>query len=193
MATRTFKKTVAEFQILSPRGTLISFDELIRNLNTEFKKIENLSEFGMVKAMTVIRIKTESESPATPVDVGNLRASWFIASKDGSEEDILGYSGKFRKNPRHKELNPAELKTKHDAIVNAAVSECKSSAYPVVFAGYTVPYALWVHEMIGARFKRTTPPAGPKWFEYHINKNQKLIFDIVANYSKLEAAHEGTK
>ncbi len=42
---------------------------------------------------------------------------------------------------------------------------------PFLIFGYGAEYAIWVHEMIGATFKR--PGAGAKWFEAALKRNRK--------------------
>ena len=50
--------------------------------------------------------------------------------------------------------------------------------------GYGVNYGGFVHEMLGANFKR--PDAGPKWLESAIKRNTQKIVQIVKENAQIK-------
>lgn len=55
---------------------------------------------------------------------------------------------------------------------------------PVVIAGFTANYAVFVHEMVGANFNR--PGAGAKFYEASINRNHQKLLEILQERSKIQ-------
>ena len=144
-------------------------DRVIANLNKAITEIKDKSTEGLIEAGIFIRRETETQPPLTPVDLGNLRASWFmVVTKKGVKE---GGKSKFK----------GKKGGEYAQIHHAALEEAKTMLYrtnnPTAIMGYSMNYAAPVHEMMGANFKR--PGAGPKWFEYHLHQNTKKIVDIV--------------
>jgi hypothetical protein len=56
------------------------FDNVMKNLNKEIKAIKDRTQAGLIQATIIVRRSTEKTEPLTPVDTGNLRASWFTNS-----------------------------------------------------------------------------------------------------------------
>ena len=56
---------------------------------------------------------------------------------------------------------------------------------PFITMGYSQNYAVFVHELIGATFKR--PDAGAKWFQAHLFRNKARILEVI----KMEAQIKG--
>lgn len=54
---------------------------------------------------------------------------------------------------------------------------------PMLTIGYHANYAAFVHEMIGASFKR--PGAGPKWFQSAIRRNTGNIVKIIQQEARI--------
>ena len=52
-----------------------------------------------------------------------------------------------------------------------------------VLMGFTANYAVWVHEMVDAVFKR--PGAGAKFFEYALKRNKQKILEIIRNNARI--------
>lgn len=164
-------------------------DEVMARLNIELKRIHTLSTEGLVKAAIHIRRETETVPPLTPVDLGNLRASWFIVTAKGAAQDTMP-SGTFRNKPGQK--NNLANRMRSDYVDHISEGQIIASAkkIPMVIMGYSAFYAMYVHENIGADFSGAwrrkrggsgqMRNAGPKWFEIAIHRNRKKIVSIVA-------------
>jgi len=154
-------------------------DEVIRNLNAKIKNIKGRSNRGLVNAALHIRISTELKEPYTPVDIGNLRASWFIAAADGLQADPLGVSGNFKRGRKH-HITAAELRGQYNAITAASLAEVRAKKDPNVIFGYTANYAWAVHEKVGIPLENwSRPGSDAKWLETHLNRNFDTILKIV--------------
>jgi len=126
-------------------------------LNKELATIKVDSERGMIKAFAFIRRETESSSPKTPVEYGNLRASWFVATH---KRAVVGKGSAKFNGP-----DGAKIATEHEEQVTQAVGETKVLTTPsrvAVMGGYTANYATLVHEKIGVR-NWSRAGSGPKW------------------------------
>ena len=167
------------------------------DLNRLIRDVKGVSLEGLIRSAIIIRDDTEKTSPVTPVDLGNLRASWFVVSAKGTAPDPTGYSGKFRNNPAIKKT-AGQFKAERSALIAAAQTKVVTYKDPVVIMGYSANYAMWVHEMIDADFtsirKRWRRPghyqkytpragAGAKWFEAAIKRNKNVIVETVAKYA----------
>jgi hypothetical protein len=153
---------------------------LMEELNMELSQIKNGSVKGLVMAAAFIRNKTESESPLTPVDTGNLRASWFVVSATGINAG--------RGNPKFKGTAAGKRQTEHSSVVPQAQGEVKAMSnanQQFVMLGYTASYSGWVHEMIGAR-NMSRSGSGPKWLESAIKNNKNKIVEIVRDNAKVK-------
>jgi hypothetical protein len=162
---------------------------IIYNLNKEIMKVEGASQSGLIRAVAKIHEETEKGSVKVPIDLGNLRHSWFYVTASariiagGSTHKLISeHTGKFVGK------NAGRLAAEHAAIKTEMTGKAKSFAAqykgPFVIAGYSANYALWVHEMMGAKFKRRG--AGPKWFEIAIKSKQAEILKIIQSNAKIK-------
>jgi len=162
--------------------TITGLDEVLKNLNVEILGIEKRTAKGLILSAALIRNSTENESPLTPVDTGNLRASWFVVSSEGPAEDPVGSSGHFKKNPKTG-VKAKEMKAQHSMMVGAAKSAVTALAKrgPIVIMGYSANYALFVHEMEGTHPDVTwsRPGSGGKWLEAAFKRNRNRIIDTI--------------
>jgi hypothetical protein len=159
-------------------------DIIMRNLNRAILSIENTSMAGLIAAAAYIRVETEKRPPLTPVDLGNLRASWFVvASKKGVQD---GKVAKFKNRPGRegKKANLSGRMSRDHSIAIVAARATAATSPMMVVMGYSAYYALFIHESEGMHFQR--PGAGPKWFQAAINNNRNQIFYIVGKYAKIE-------
>jgi len=174
-------------------GTYVKgFDIVMRNLNKEITALKHRSERGLVLAAALVRRSTEIKPPLTPVDIGNLRASWFVVSPSGVEADPLGYSGQFSRGPGLSgkiETRIAEMASNHAKAISEAQGLVLSSSRrnPFVVMGYSMIYAAAVHEMMERHPDVTwnREGAGPKWFQAAVYGNRKEIVDIIATKSRI--------
>ena len=54
------------------------FDKVEANLNKEIQKIKSRSAKGMLLSAALIRTDMDKTPPLIPIDLNNLRASWFV-------------------------------------------------------------------------------------------------------------------
>jgi hypothetical protein len=161
------------------------------NLNREIEGIQGRSQVGLNKAAALIRNETEHGGVKTPVDLGNLRASWFtvsanskIVSGGGVSHTSTGQESKFD-GPK-----AGSLAAGHASILTEmkAKTQVLSNTYdgPFLIMGYSANYAMWVHENInpGIHFKRKG--AGPKWFEAAIKNQRDNIIKVIRDNAKIK-------
>lgn len=161
-------------------------EEVIRNLNIELKKVKMGSSRGLVNAALHIRRATETKEPFTPMDIGNLRASWFVAAAEGLQADPLGLSGNFKKGRKH-HITAAELRGQYNAITAASLAEVRATKGINVIFGYTANYAWAVHEKVELEKERWSKEGSDaKWLETHLNRNFDTILKIVSDNAKIK-------
>jgi hypothetical protein len=165
-------------------------DDVMRRLKKELEAVNHrISTRGLVLVAEKIRRETETVYPLTPVDIGNLRASWFVvATEVGEVNDPLAISGSFRNRPfRKMRYKASELRARHLAVISASKAEVIKVRQPLMIMGYSAPYALYVHEIAhrfpNAEFKREG--ADWKWFQKAINRNIRTIFNIIKDNARI--------
>ena len=161
-------------------------ENVMANLQKQIKGIEVRSVKGLVETSILIRRETETTSPLTPVDLGNLRASYFTVSTQGVVP--IADTGSFRNKPGKagkSENRAAKLQADHSRVISESQSLARSKKQKaVVVFGYSANYAMAVHEKMGAEFQR--PGAGPKWFEAAIKRNKSQIVQIIKRNAKIK-------
>lgn len=157
---------------------LEGFDRTLKGLNVELARIKGRCNAGLIEAAILIRRSTETTPPLTPVDLGNLRASWFVTTAKSSVagEDTGNFKGKVAANMR---ADHTRVVTESKSLIAANLS--RKGEFIVI--GYSANYALFVHEMLGAKFQR--PQAGPKWFQAALERNRGEIIRKVAERAKI--------
>ena len=55
--------------------------------------------------------------------------------------------------------------------------------FVALMIGFTASYAVWVHEMVGAHFKR--PGSGAKFFEAALKRNKRVILNIIRKHARV--------
>lgn len=173
---------------IHPNSGVKGLDIVMANLQKELALIKNKTAEGLIRAGVDIRRETEKTPPLTPIDLGNLRASWFLVSAQGSEPDPLGYSGDFKNRPGKKmQIKASELKAEHTSAIAESKAIASQVKDPIVIMGYSANYAMWVHEII-KRFPQTKfsrPGSGAKWLEAAIKNNRNKIVETVGKYAKI--------
>lgn len=149
---------------------LTGAEKVMKNLQKEIRKITGRSLKGSIKAVILIRRDMENTPPTIPVDLGNLRASWFTVSV----LDASGGSANF------KGEEAGQMASDHQSVVAEAAGELKPTR--VVF-GFTARYTLAVHENMKVTFKR--PGSGPKFFESALRRNHKKIIKVIQKEAKI--------
>lgn len=163
-----------------PRGLA----QVMANINAEVIKIKNRTNKGLILSAALVRNSTEKKPPLTPVDTGNLRASWFTVTAAQNVADPLNKSGQFKVTGERSSITKerlAKLKTDHPQVKAQAKAElAKLGAGKKligIMMGYTAFYAVYVHEAVDKVFHR--PGSGPKWLEVHLWNNKANILEII--------------
>lgn len=173
--------------VAPPKGYVEGLEDVIKRFNDIYKtKIKGGSSRGLVQISHHIRRATELKEPFTPVDKGNLRASYFTAAAEGLVDDPIGKSGQF-KQPRKHHITLAEIRAQHSAVTAESLAEVRASKEPSVIFGYSANYALWVHEMVGIPKENwSRPGSDAKWLEAHLNNSFKTMLKIVQDNAKVD-------
>ena len=164
------------------KNYLVGFKELMTNLNFEIGKIQGSSMKGLIQAAREIKKETLTGGKVTPKEYGNLRASWFIVTKDGI---IEGRNPTFQKNPR---WSTTELTTNHVDVLSQCQGELSGKSTknnPVLTIGYSVPYSGYIHEMIGVQ-NWTQAGSGAKWLQEAISNKQGTILKIIGDNVRIK-------
>lgn len=149
-------------------------DEVMERLNQAIGRIKGRTLEGFIKGAVLIRRQSEDVPPLTPVDTGNLRASWFTVytgPRSGETSD-----GNFKGD------NASRMASEHSAAVSQARSAIEGSKEPVIVFGYTANYAGWVHENMEARFQR--PGAGPKFLQEAAIGARSKVLKVIAEAAR---------
>ena len=162
---------------VNPVTGIKGMDVVLANLNREILLMEERSNTGLIEAAILIRRDMDMTPPLIPIDLGNLRASWFTVTgkgKGGEVEEGAGFSG-----PK-----AGDLQTDRQAAI--AEGQAVASAYtgPMVMLGFSANYAMFVHENIGASFKR--PGAGAKFFESALKRNKDAILQLIGTNASIK-------
>jgi hypothetical protein len=152
-----------------------SLQQVMSNLNKEIKKIEKRSLAGLIDGVIIIRRDMDKTSPKIPVDLGNLRSSWFVtASKGGVIEGNT---------PEFEGEGASGMSGEHIEVIASALADVQMNIDPLVICGFSANYALFVHENISATFQR--PGAGAKFFSASILRNKKKVLEAIKNKAKI--------
>lgn len=152
-------------------------DKFMRNLNREIRGLRLRTLDGLIAA--VIELQREAE-PGTPVDTGNLRASWFTVSVQGEEETQIALA-------EFKGSDAGSMRDNHSKVKSRALSAVKSLSNPfrpVVLFGYTANYAVFVHENIDAKFKR--PGARARWLYIALQNSREKMLAKIAEHARFK-------
>ena len=169
-------------------STVIGGEAVLAKLKAELDKIEGKTVKGLILAAAFVRRETENTPPLTPVDLGNLRASWFVATptrfaKGGGTIPFKGPKASI-------------MATEHSATISEAKGMVSGDPKkPGIVFGYSANYALYVHENLGMhnpsspywmnRKKKWRPNSGPKWFQSALGTNTKKMAQIIADNAKI--------
>ena len=168
-------------------------DEVIAETNRAVMEVENRTMSGLIRAVAMLRKDMDKVMPKIPVDTGNLRASWFVITSRGGIPS--GSSPRFQK--------ARTVKTKSGEMVEESVDieklvkghvqtlmEAKSimDTVPIyqeaIAFGFGAYYALYVHEMMNAKFKRRG--AGPKYFQAAIRRNAVKMLALIIKEARMK-------
>lgn len=156
------------------KGTfkLKGVDKFMRNFDKEVRQLRGRTLDGMIAA--VIELQREAE-PGTPIDTGNLRASWFTVSIRGEEKTQIVVT----------KFEDSQAQSNHRSVkarAQSAVKELNKFYQPVVLFGYTANYAVFVHENVDAKFKR--PGAKARWLYLAMQTSRQKMLNAIAEKAK---------
>jgi hypothetical protein len=154
--------------------------EVMDNLNKEIKAIRGRSTKGLIRASIIVRRSTEQDKPKTPVDLGNLRASYFTVSSDPS----LNISTTLGQHTAFTGPNASKLKAGHGQVKSSYEGKIVGSRDPKVTLGFTANYAEAVHENVGAKFQR--PGSGAKFLESSLKLKRREILKVIAKEAEIK-------
>jgi hypothetical protein len=173
---------------VNPNTGIKGMDIVLANLNREIMAMENRTLAGLIKAAALIRDETETGDLLTPVDLGNLRASWFVVTATSIP---VGQGVSNFKGPKAGEIAANHSSTLAEAQGFVAANTPKKGKFIII--GYTVNYAMYVHENLGMhdpanpywKDRKWREGSGPKWFEAAIKKKASRILEIIRDNAKI--------
>lgn len=149
--------------------------KLLSNFNREIRAIKGRTHVGLIEAVIVIQREAE---PGTPVDLGNLRSSFFITSWKGRQKDL--------RPDDFKGDNADEIRSHHQDVINQSVALSRSvskSFEIIVLFGYSANYAPFVHEN-AQNFKR--PKAKVRWFYAAIQRSKSEALEAIRKNARIK-------
>lgn len=163
-----------------PGTGIKGMDIVLSNLNRELKKIEGRSTKGLIQAAIIVRNDMEKTAPSIPIDLGNLRASYFTVTSGTGAGARKGSPATFKGD------KASEMASDHSSAISSAkaLAQAASVRGPVLMMGFSANYAMWVHEMVGATFRQpkkgaVKAPTGAKFFEKSLKRNKALILETI--------------
>ena len=151
-------------------------DEFMKALTKEVHELKGRTLKGMLEGAIVIQRAAE---PGTPIDVGNLRSSWFTISYR-TQGDLSKGKPKPRPKTPEQRAQTAKVQAEHKTTVGAVqggVSSIGNETHPVVAFGYSANYAAFVHEKIDAKFKR--PKAHARWLYKAMQGSRAEVLEAI--------------
>ena len=169
-------------------STLRGGRKVMVNLNKEILLIKGRSLKGLIMGAAIVRKDMEKTNPKTPVDYGNLRASFFtVTARSVRVGRTAGFKGEVA----------SKMAMDHSSTISEIQGMVKAESVGgnvMLMLGYSANYAMAVHELLGMsllprwrygpgpgkkRWYRPRPGAGPKWFEYSFKRNSKKIVQVI--------------
>ncbi len=157
---------------------LKGLDTVLRNLNKQIKKIEGRTLKGLIRGAIIIRRSMDKTPPKIPVDLGNLRASFFTVTSKG----VLAHGS----SPEFGGEDASKLSSEHQSVIASVTNLTKATPGLTVILGFSADYAIWVHEMIGGNIDWNREGSGAKFFEAAIKRNAKAVFDIIVKEARIK-------
>ena len=152
---------------------LKGMDKLMKRINEEVQQIEGRTLKGIIRSVILIHRDVE---PMIPVDLGNLRASWFTVTTTGEGKTLT---------PSFNGDAAAKLSIDHHAITQAAQANLpQGKRQPAARFGFTANYASWVHENVGANFQRTGAEA--RFLYKAIRRNEDNILETIRQDAQIK-------
>ena len=138
-------------------------------------KVQDAMMRGLIEASILIRRDMDKTTPIIPVDTRNLQHSFYTVNTYGKQEITKSaFTGK----------DGSKMSVEHSSAVSESQGEAQKQpkSKPILIMGFSAYYALYVHEMERAKFKR--PGAGAKFFESALLRNRDKVKEIIAKRTK---------
>jgi len=152
-------------------------ENIIRNLNRQVIRMEDRSLQSLISAAALVRRSADSQSPKIPVDLGNLRKSWFTVTSN--QKVIAG------KSPNFTGKQTAKLSASHAAAIRHNMGVLKRTKGPAVRFGFSAFYSTIVHEMPEEDTNWSRKGSGPKYLEASLRRNKDEIMKIIQKGVKI--------
>jgi len=182
----SYQKSVADRGRIASKGRAATsrkgLEEILSNLNKEISKIEGDIQKGLTLGMQLIKAESMKN---TPVDTGNLKASHYLVSGDGTSD--VGGQGFTSESDSGK-----KVVEEHPGKIQEAKARINNKSGPFVELGCTAFYAEYVHEDLQASHLKAGPKGGPsivtsgkaKFMEDAIKNGQKQLLETIKRYAK---------
>jgi hypothetical protein len=148
-----------------PTNTRIKgFNEVMRNLNSEIRKIEGRTMTGLIGAAAYIRADMDHTIPKIPIKTGTLRSSWFVTPYKGAKKTIgliMGFSANYA-------VYVHEMMGKTGEGFQSYLEAAGGD-----FSGYKT-------------INWSRPGSGPKFFEAAIKRNVNVILGIIKTTAQIK-------
>jgi len=145
-------------------------------INMQMARMGVVTMAGLIEASIIIRRSTEDSSPITPLDTGNLRASWFTVTPRGPS------SGK---SPSFEGENAGDMKKNHSAALSEYGTTVKTRRVPTVGLGFSANYAGFVHEMVDAQ-NWSRPGSGAWYLASSIQSTKPAVLAAIYKHAKFK-------
>lgn len=161
---------------------ITGIEKVMTSLNLELEKIKGMTAAGFIEVAILVRNDMENQVPYIPVDLGNLRASWFaVVTGTQTQYETATFTGVT---PSEKK-KAAQLTAEYSAMKSSFKEAVNASPMkPSMIMGFTANYAMPVHEKWGAT-NWSKAGSGPGFFEAAMNRNENKIIRILDNKIKL--------
>lgn len=160
-------------------------EKFFRNFTREVNALKGRTHKGMINAIIVLQRAAE---PGTPIDTGNLRASWFAVSYKGGGNLVPSPRGESFEGPQ-----AADMQSHHSAVITAFENLARAEATdatPVLIFGYSANYAAFVHELVGVNWKRKTKEgvvlAKERWLYKAIQDKKAEILEEIRKHARIK-------
>lgn len=169
-------------------------DKMMKKLNDAFESIEGRTLNGMRKVGLLILRDMENTPPLIPREYGNLINSRYLVSSTGKismggAKTAYGSTSEYYRTSTFKGPKAAKLASIHRQMITARAAAAAVQGAriggPLVEFGFTMPYAVYVHERYEAK-KWRRPNSGPGFLSAAIGRNITTGLDLMAKEARVK-------
>jgi carbon starvation protein CstA len=151
------------------KGKVTGLEQISENLNQKVKDIQKANIRGFIKSIIVIQNALDKTTPVVPVDLGNLRASFFSVTAAGVGTRLSKFTGE----------DAGEMEAEHSEKVAEAAADVIANKGMIAIIGFSANYSWWVHENVGSNVNWNRPGSGPKFFSSALENNKDKVLQII--------------